>query len=113
VTDKSKLKTLKAQGVSSELNFSYRVDIPDGVMMQEVDGEAVIVNLDSESYFGLDDVGTHMWTLLTNSTSIEAAFDALIDEYDVDEAQLRTDFVKLLHKLVEHGLLILKDAEAV
>lgn len=97
----------------SEYDFTHRVEIPAGVMIQELDGEAVIVNLGSESYFGLDDIGTHMWTLLTESTSIQAAFNSLIGEYDVDEEQLRTDFVTLLHKLVDHGLLVLKDDEAV
>lgn len=82
-------------------------------MMQELDGEAVILNLNSESYFGLDDVGTHMWTLLTRSTSIQAAFDSLTGEYNVEELTLRNDLIKLLLQLVDNGLLVLKNGDAV
>jgi hypothetical protein len=55
--------TQNSQVALSGSDFSHRVEVPADVMMREIGGEAVIVNLDSESYFGLDDVGTHMWTL--------------------------------------------------
>jgi hypothetical protein len=105
--------TQESQVALSEFDFSHSVGVPADVMMREIGGEAVIVNLDSESYFGLDDVGTHMWTLLTESKSVQAAFDVLKDDYDVAEEQLRSDLSNLLHQLVDHGLLVLRDVKAV
>ena len=43
------------------------VRVPDDVLMRELDGESVLVHLDSEACFGLDDVGTRMWALLTSA----------------------------------------------
>jgi hypothetical protein len=43
----------------------------------------VLLNLKSENYFGRDPVGTRMWTLLATSDSIQSAYEALLDEYDV------------------------------
>ena len=105
--------TRKSQSTAVDFDFSHCVEIPAGVMMREIGGEAVIVNLDSEMYFGLDDIGTDMWAILTESKSIQAAFDLLIDEYDVEEESLRNDVLVLLRKLVDHGLLVIKDAKAV
>ncbi len=36
-------------------SFAQRVSIPDRVMFRELEGESVILDLDSESYFGLSE----------------------------------------------------------
>lgn len=82
-----------------------RISIPDGVMVRELEGESVLLNLNSESYFGLDDVGTRMWAALTDSDSIEKAYDALLAEYEVEPEQLRTDLCSFIDKLSEAGLI--------
>ena len=53
-----------------------------------IGGESVLLSLKSERYFGLDAVGTKMWTVLTTAPSIEAAQQTLIQEYDVDPQRL-------------------------
>ena len=88
-----------------ELNFEERVSVPENVMFRELEGEAAILNLESEFYFGLDDVGTRMWLVLTESSSIQGAYDALQDEYEVEPDLLRKDLIELIEKLVEKGLL--------
>jgi Coenzyme PQQ synthesis protein D (PqqD) len=94
-----------------EVTFSQRIIAPDDVLVQMLDGEAVLLNLDTESYFGLDDVGARMWTLLTESDSIQAAYEGLLDEYDVTPEQLRADLIGLIDRLAEQGLIKL-DADA-
>ena len=87
------------------LSFTMRVSVPSDVLMRELlDSESVILNLESERYFGLDEVGTRMWTVLTTSESIQATFEVLLAEYDVDAELLRQDLYELIEKLVEHGL---------
>ena len=46
-----------------------------------------------------------MWTVLAASPSIEAAFDTLLIEYEVDPVQLRNDLHNFIEKLVDLGLL--------
>ena len=91
------------------LSFDRPVHAPEHVLMRELDGESVLLNLDSETYFGLDQVGTLMWSLLTGAPSIQAAYDALLAEYDVTPYVLRQDVEALLGQLLDHGLLELKD----
>jgi hypothetical protein len=76
---------------------------PD-VLVQELEGEAVFLNLKSGRYFGLDGVGTRFWQTLTTTASVQAAHEALLAEYDVDEETLKRDLQELLDQLVAHGL---------
>jgi hypothetical protein len=91
------------------IDFSSRVVVPETVLFRELDGESVLLNLDTESYLGLDDVGTRMWTLLTTLPSIQAAYEALLTEYDVTPGILRNDVEVLLGQMIEEGLVALKD----
>ena len=86
--------------------FTDRVTVPDGVLISHLQEESVILNLESERYFGLDDVGTRFLTVLTSSESIESAYEKLRDEYDVDPHASRDDLRELVEKLIDQGLLI-------
>ena len=86
------------------ISFSDRVRVPDGVLISNVQDESVILNLDSERYYGLDEVGTRMFSVLSTSNSIEAAYELLLEEYDVDSEMLRRDLLSLVQQLVGQGL---------
>lgn len=100
-TDDNSQTRSKSLSASFDLKFSDRVRVPADEVMREIGEEALIVNLNSESYFGLDDIDTHMWTLLTASKSIQAAFDALMNEYDVEEKQLWCDFLSVFSLIIK------------
>jgi Coenzyme PQQ synthesis protein D (PqqD) len=86
------------------ISFTDRVKVPQDVLISGLQDESVILNLDSERYFGLNEIGTRMLSLLTTSDSIQAAFDLLFDEYEVDREVLRQDLISLVEELVEQGL---------
>jgi len=88
------------------ISFTDRVAVPDGVLISHLQEESVILNLESERYLGLDDVGTRFLTVLTSSESIEAAYQQLAAEYDVDPQVLRQDLQALVDQLLAQGLLI-------
>ena len=87
-----------------QISFSDRVRLPDDVLISRLQEESVILNLDSERYFGLDDVGTRILSVLTNSDSIEAAYQSLLAEYDVDRVVLREDLLALIESLLQKGI---------
>jgi len=87
-----------------------RIRTPEGVLHREIAGESVLLNLGSERYFGLDEVGTRMWAALTTAASIEAACEALLEEFDVDAETLRSDLLAFIAKLEEAGLVAVEDA---
>ena len=78
---------------------------PDHVVMRELEGEAILLNLETETYFGLDEVGTRIWTELVASPDVERACEVLQEEFDVEPSVLRGDVERLAAELVETGLL--------
>lgn len=88
------------------MNFSFddRIKLPDDVLVSGLQAESVLLNLDSERYYGLNDVGTRMLTLLTSSESIGTAFKSLLDEYDVEAEVLRRDLISTIQELTKYGL---------
>jgi hypothetical protein len=85
--------------------FSTRISIPPDVLVSALAGESVLLNLKSEKYFGLDEVGTRMWGALTSSNSIQEAYETLLAEYEVEAERLRRELSDLIEKLVEHELI--------
>ena len=90
------------------IDFSLKITVPDTVLYRELDGESVLLNLNTELYLGLDDVGTRMWTVLTSQPSVQAAYEALQSEYDVSPETLRADLERLLGEMLDHGLITLE-----
>jgi hypothetical protein len=89
----------------ANVTLSSRFLIPDDVLFQELNGEAVILDLASERYFGLDGVGTRFWEILNDDPSMQAAFDQLCEKYEVEPERLERDLLALASDLVEAGLL--------
>jgi hypothetical protein len=78
------------------------------ILFQKLGKEAVILHLDSEEYFGLDEIGTRIWEVLKQEGSTEKALSILLEEYNVEEEILRADIEELIDQLRKEK--ILKDA---
>jgi hypothetical protein len=90
----------------SSVSFSSRARAAPDVMIQEVGGESVLLDLKTERYLGLNEVGTRMWQALCASDSIQAAYETLLAEYDVTPQQLEEDLRDLLERLLQNALII-------
>ena len=93
------------------ISFEGRVNVPAHVLIRFLDKEAVLLNLETERYFGLDETGTRMWQVATSGPNIEFAYQQLLDEYDVDASTLRQNLAELLEQLTENGLLTLTPSD--
>ncbi|HEY4777486.1 MAG TPA: PqqD family peptide modification chaperone [Candidatus Acidoferrales bacterium] len=75
--------------------------------------ESAILNLKNSMYYGMNPVGTRIWTLLKEPRSVEQLRDALLNEYDVDAALCERDLLDLLGKMKSEGLIEVRSAAAV
>ena len=87
------------------VELTMRAVVPVHVLIRHLDGESVLLNLESERYFGLDATGTRMWELVTSEPCIALALKKLQEEYEVAPDILRNHLTQLLSGLVENGLL--------
>ena len=85
--------------------FALTLAPSNDVLVQELAGEAVLLDLDSANYFGLNEVGTRVWQILVEHGSPEKAVEILLDEYEVDEEILREDITMLVSGFLESGLM--------
>ena len=95
---------------TSSLNLNQTIALSPDVISQEVSGETVLLDLESENYFGLDEVGTRIWQLIKETDDLNAIYHTLLEEYEVSGDRLRQDLNVLLTEIEGLGLIILKDA---
>lgn len=80
------------------------VHIPEDVVFRELQGEAVILSLESSTYFGLDPVGTRIWALCAAHGSLRAVWEAMQKEFDAPGDTLRSDLLTFVGELSANGL---------
>jgi hypothetical protein len=90
----------------TELSLDRHVAIAEDTVFRELDGEAVILQLDAGVYFGLDPVGTRLWQLIEAHGGLRPAFDAAILEFDVEPDVLERDLLRLVSELAEKRLVV-------
>jgi len=67
-------------------------------------GELAVVNLKSGVYYGLDPMGTRIWTLLREPLTFAALCRSVIQDYDVEGPRLESDMREFLSELADQGL---------
>lgn len=80
--------------------------VPDGVLFNDVAGEAVLLNLDTGQYYALNQAGARLWHLLLEHRRLEPVLERMLAEYEVAPEQLRDDVDALLEELLERRLLV-------
>lgn len=69
------------------------------------DGGSVLLNLESELYFGLNAVGSLLWNALQAGDTYETAVARIQERFDVDRDRVDADVVSLLDQLDAKDLL--------
>lgn len=77
----------------------------DDVIGREVGGEIVLLDLESGTYFGLNEVGGAVWKQIVDGNgTIDGIVDTLFNIYEADRAQIESDVLALLEELTGRGL---------
>jgi len=88
----------------TKLSLDDRLTPTDQVVMRELAGESVILDLKSGSYFGLNGVGTRAWSLMGKGGSLRDVNAALTNEYDAPATVIQDELLKFAADLCDHGL---------
>lgn len=79
--------------------------IPEQVVTRQVGDETVLLNLESGTYFGLDPVGSRFLQLLEAESALTVVIARMLEEFEVSEAQLEADLLRLAEEMLASGLL--------
>lgn len=88
-----------------EISLNSRVQIQDDVLFQELQGEAVLLNLKTGVYLGLNQIGTRIWQLLQEDGALNRVMEVMLQEYDVTQEKLAQDLLDLVGQMEKQGLL--------
>ena len=89
----------------TQVSGDTRFAIPSDVVFREVAGEIMILHLGTATYFGLDDVGTRVWQLLTEGATIDRVCAAMTAEFDASGNRIESDVRTLVQQLLDKQLL--------
>ncbi len=91
--------------VMSEQILPKKIKISDSVLFQEIDNEYVLLNMKTELYFGLNDIGAKVWQIISQEGTTDTLIEKIMSEYDVPADTLRTDISQLLNELKKEQLI--------
>jgi hypothetical protein len=83
-----------------------RLRVPEHVLMRSLGDEMVMLNLDAESYYGLNEVGARLMQLAETGATLEQIAEQLFSEFEVGREQLEQDVRKVAADLMAAGLLV-------
>ena len=89
------------------LSLDKTVRIREDTVFRELEGEAILLQLEAGMYFGLDPVGTRLWQLMAERGKLRDVFNAARQEFDVDAETLQRDLLALVTHLAEKKLVSL------
>jgi hypothetical protein len=94
------------------MSTSWSLTIPEEVVYEKIGEEAVLLHLETGTYFGLNPVGSRMWELLVASGDPQAVLTRMQEEYDVTTEMLHEDLDRLLERLAEKKLIQVRTGSA-
>ena len=85
--------------------LAARMRVPQHVLMRRVGEEQILLNLDDETYYGLNAVGSRLIELAESGATLEQIVDLLLTEFEVGRDRLEADVRGIAVELIAAGLI--------
>jgi len=82
-----------------------QVEISKDLVYQELDGEMVILEMQSGQYFGIDVIGSRIWQMLESKVPPVLMIEKLQEEFEVEPELCRHQVVTFLDELEKNNLI--------
>ena len=90
--------------IRPDISLQDVVRVGPDVVFRILDGEAVLLNLKSGVYFGLNEMGTNIWNNLAENGSLEAVYSRILEQYAVEPEVVKSDLLRITGELLDKGL---------
>lgn len=95
------------------MNLTSKIVINAHVSHAVVDNELIIINLENNAYFRMNNIGADVWALLENKPSLQEICNAIQARYEIDVDTCLKDISQLLIAMIKNGILHIEDAVSV
>lgn len=96
--------------MTGALSTDSTVVVDGDHLTTELEDELVILDGETDTYYGLNEVGRRIWERLEEPRSVVELRDAIVEEYDVGPQQCERDLLAVLEDLRETGLVSVVDS---
>lgn len=83
-----------------------KYQLAEHIALTEVDDEAVLINLNSGGYFGLNHVGAMLMSQLQQQQTVEIASASIANKYDIQHTTVINDIELLIQQLLDQKLIV-------
>ncbi len=88
------------------MEAASRYAVPDEVLTAHLEGEAVLLHMDTKNYFRLNATAALLWKGLERGLEREQLIDDLLAEFEVDRPTAAAELDRLLGELAARGLVV-------
>jgi len=91
------------------MNLETIIQLDPELLYSKIGEEIVLLTVESGKYFKVDAVGSRIWEIIKEPTSIEKVLAQLVEEYEVSLTECEKDVRPFIKKLKEDNLIIIKE----
>ena len=89
------------------MTIDSKVSIPDTVFLQEVDDETILLDINTQEYFSLNEVGGVFYHMLKDEPNLQKSAEVLAEHFEVSLEDIEKDLLAFVKALEEKGLVTL------
>ena len=88
----------------NDVHLSSKLKIAKDILVRELEGEAVLLNIQTGVYFGLDKTATATWQLMQKQKDLQGVLDSLLKDYEIDKKTCQDDLLKFASNLQKNAI---------
>ena len=86
------------------MTIDSKVSVRDTVFLQEVDDEIVLLDINTEEYYSLDEIGGIFYKFLKEEEDLPVIVRELAEHFNVKSQEIEKDLFTFIKSLKEKGL---------
>ncbi|MCY7296708.1 lasso peptide biosynthesis PqqD family chaperone [Alteromonas sp. a30] len=91
------------------MNLSSIIQQTENAVSCEIEDQTVLLNIEAGKYHGFNEVASRIWQIIEAPMKISQICDQLMQEFDISEAQCKSEVLGFLKQLNDAGLITIND----
>ncbi len=75
------------------------------ILASDIDGETVMMSIKNGKYYGMDEIGSRIWSLINGENTATNIVNKLLKEFDVSREECMLDVMDFLEELKKNELI--------
>ncbi|CAO1652493.1 PqqD family peptide modification chaperone [Parasphingorhabdus sp. NYA22] len=92
--------------MSLNILMDTKFSASEQILSSDIGDEMVMMDINLGKYFSLKGPSGRVWELIGNGTTVQAIFDVLLEEYDVEAEQCQQELLALLKDLHDAEMIV-------